>query len=325
MKHAFAYLSTSALEHAGTSPKAPDWVMLIPAGRIETNDGRWFENSDADTVVRTFKDGGLHLPFDFEHSSETKRKEGDFTPAAGWIVDLANRAGAIWARVEWNDRGRKAIEAKEVKYVSPAFSHHPESMKVLKLSSAALTLMPAISELPALASKQDRGKIAVDRVALCGALGIPDISTAIDVLSAVERLSTKRSNLSATEFVPRTQYDALLARCTKAETAMGAKIEDTLKQDAEAFINEGTRAGKIPPAAKSMYMRLCATREGLEETKALLATMPPMVSTRVAPEREEHSSGTLTSETRSIAKQFGLSESDMKGRDEYGNRQGENL
>ena len=292
MKHAFAYCSTAALEHAGTSPKAPDWVMLIPAGRIETNDGRWFDNSDADTVVRTFKDGGLHLPFDFEHSSETKRKEGDFTPAAGWIVDLANRAGSIWARVEWNDRGRNAIEAREVKYVSPAFSHHPETMKVIKLSSAALTLMPAISELPALASKQGRGTIAVDRIALCGALGIPDISTETDVHSAVAKLSAKGSRLSATEFVPRKQYDALLARCSKAETAMDAKIEGTLKQDTEALINEGTRAGKIPPAAKPMYMRLCATREGLEETKALLATMPPLVSTRAASEREVHSSGT---------------------------------
>ncbi len=61
--------------------KAPEWVMLIPAGRIDTNDGRFFNNDNPDGVIAAFAANKLDLPFDFEHGSETVATRGEFAPA----------------------------------------------------------------------------------------------------------------------------------------------------------------------------------------------------------------------------------------------------
>lgn len=69
--------------------------MLLSAGRIEANDGRAWVNDRPDMVVANFMLSGLDLPFDFEHGLLKRAPLGEFVPAAGWIVDVANREGAI--------------------------------------------------------------------------------------------------------------------------------------------------------------------------------------------------------------------------------------
>ncbi len=116
---------TVKLALAGGSGEAfspPEWIMLVPAGRIEAVDGRVFFNDVPEAVVAAFARHGLELPIDVNHKSEVA-PAGEETPAMGWITALEVREGAIWARVEWTPRGREALEKREYRYISPAFYH----------------------------------------------------------------------------------------------------------------------------------------------------------------------------------------------------------
>jgi hypothetical protein len=80
--------------------KAPQWLMLLPAGPIDSNGGSRWLNYCPHVVVAHFKAGGLQLPFDSEHGSEKFARCGEFVPAARWIVDVINREGEIWGSIE---------------------------------------------------------------------------------------------------------------------------------------------------------------------------------------------------------------------------------
>jgi phage I-like protein len=305
-----------------TQAKAPDWVMLLPAGRVDTNDGRWFDNAVPDTVVAAFGAGGLQLPFDFEHASEIKAPFGDYAPAAGWIVELANREGAIWGRVEWTDKGRAAIEAKEVKYVSPAFNYDHTSMQVLKLTSAALTVRPAISTLPALTSQQQKDTL-MDKKALCAALGLAETASDADILAAVTANKAQAAAQTAAQaaltaaqpsldkFVPRADFELAVTRAATAESALASRDTEALKAEATALIDQAVKDGKVAPVSRDFYLATCATRKGLDDTKAMLAAAPKIVTTAAKGDDERPGeSKALTSEQKQIARATGLSDED---------------
>ena len=130
---------------------APEWVMLMPAGELRARDGRRWRLHDAEAVVAETKRaaGATDLVFDYNHQTEFTEKNGQPAPASGWIKALEVRAGAIWGRVDWTDRAKAAIAAKEFRYVSPVFKH-TRAGEVLHLLRAGLLNDPAL-EMPALA------------------------------------------------------------------------------------------------------------------------------------------------------------------------------
>lgn len=130
--------------------KPPEWIQLFPAGEMTALDGRKFSNSDPDGVVARFNKLTLDLPIDWEHATEIRAVEGKDAPASGWIKELANRNGEIWARVEWTKRGADSILSKEYRYISPAFRHTKEKV-IAAITSAGLTNRPALEELAAVA------------------------------------------------------------------------------------------------------------------------------------------------------------------------------
>jgi phage I-like protein len=295
--------------------KAPIWVMLIPAGRVDTNDGRWFDNNNPDLVIAAFTAGGLHLPFDFEHASEILAPMGEYAPAAGWIVELANREGAIWGKVEWTDKGRAAIEAKEVKYISPAFNYSYETHEVLKLTSAALTVRPAISTLPAIAAQQlAKGEI-MNKKALCAALGLAETASEEDILAAIAKgksdlaLALASSQAPALDrFVPRSDYDLVATERNSLKLALASRDADGLKAEAEAVIAQAITDAKIAPASKEFYLGTCATRAGLDSFKAFATSAPAIVATKAAGDLADPKTGqALTSLQKQVAKGMGMS------------------
>lgn len=284
--------------------------MLMPAGRVDTNDGRWFDNNNPDGVVQAFRDGGLDLPFDFEHGSEINAPMGQFSPAAGWIVELDNRDGAIWGRVDWTERGRAAIEAKEVKYVSPAFNFDWDTMVVTKLSSAALTVRPAISTLPAIASRQTPTENLMDKKALCAALGLAETATEAEILAAInanKALASQQQQPTLDKFVPRADYDLVVAARDTAQTALASRAADELKAQATAEVEKGIADGKIAPASKAFYLATCATKDGLDKFKAFLTSAPAIVKSKADAEPEHKGDGVaLASEQSAVAKALGM-------------------
>src|SRR5271163_4221823 len=124
---------------------APDWIELLPAGVFFGRDGRGpFRLDDPAAVIAstTALQMNAGLPIDYDHATDFGAPEGRPAPAAGWIRELADRAGALWGRVEWTARAAGSIAAHEYRYVSPVFQFDPKDGVVTRLLRAGLTNNP---------------------------------------------------------------------------------------------------------------------------------------------------------------------------------------
>lgn len=108
-------------ELASTDQGAPAWIELFPAGpRIDARDGRTFYANTA-AVLAAFQANRGPLPIDYEHGQDLLAARGEAAPAAGWIVAVEDRNGAVWGQVEWTARAAQMIAAREYRFLSPAF------------------------------------------------------------------------------------------------------------------------------------------------------------------------------------------------------------
>jgi phage I-like protein len=106
------------------------------------------------------------LPLDYDHATEWDA----FAPAAGWLKQFEVRDGAIWAHIEWTDKGRRAVASKEYRYISPVFRWNERTGEVMQLLRAALTNNPNLQS-----------------TAICGKEEKLVISVAIPIVSQKER------------------------------------------------------------------------------------------------------------------------------------------
>ncbi len=135
----------TAIEDAELSSSAPpQWVMLIPAGEFSGRDGRGpFRLADPQRVIAATEALGMAagVPIDYDHATDFAAPKGRPAPAAGWIRELQQRAGALWGRVEWTPHGAQAITSREYRYISPVFQYSPDG-GVTRLLRAGLTNNP---------------------------------------------------------------------------------------------------------------------------------------------------------------------------------------
>ncbi|MCB1820354.1 MAG: hypothetical protein KDI73_02070 [Candidatus Competibacteraceae bacterium] len=123
---------------------APTWIQLLPdATDITGYDGRRWRNDLPDRVVAQSR---MPLVLDYEHASEHRAPQGLDAPAAGWITRLEVRGGAaVWGQVDWTERARQQIEAREYRFLSPVFQYEKDSQRIVRLTSAGLTNQPNLS------------------------------------------------------------------------------------------------------------------------------------------------------------------------------------
>lgn len=153
----------------------PDWIKVLPVarGQFAARDGRTWRIGDAAKVVATSLSAasGIEPVVDYEHQTDYSKENGKAAPAAGWIKQLEARDDGIYGRVEWTARARRYLENREYRYVSPTFTH-TKAGDVLAILRVALTNDPALSDLPALAKKEN--DVAMDETLkkLLEAMGI---------------------------------------------------------------------------------------------------------------------------------------------------------
>ncbi len=84
-----------ALHPAG---EAPEWVHLLPPGKMQGRDGRAYELADPPGLILAFQSGGIDLPVDFEHRQRQGRSPTSRAGAwrAGWIKELRADASGLW-------------------------------------------------------------------------------------------------------------------------------------------------------------------------------------------------------------------------------------
>jgi len=128
-------------------------ILAVPAGHVTTSDGDTYllDRQAANLTIARFREHGVKLPIDIEHSTIHKGEVGEPAPAVGWIDELAfNEQRGLFASVQWTDKGRKSIQDGEVKYASPVIAIRKSDGRVVALHSIGLTNKPAIAHMPEL-------------------------------------------------------------------------------------------------------------------------------------------------------------------------------
>jgi len=185
---------------------ARQWAQLLPVGAINGRDGRRFRLSRPAALVEAFRRDPRPLPVDYEHASAASRTTGAPAPAAGWITDLKVAENAIWGLIEWNEKARAMVAAREYRFLSPEFLYDPASGEVRALLSAGLVHRPNLA-LAAL-NRQEAADMTPPRTeddalripaAVLEALRLPNDT---DVEAALAAIATLREAADPEKVVP---------------------------------------------------------------------------------------------------------------------------
>lgn len=271
--------------------RLPDWIELLPAGpTIAGQDGRAWTLADPQAVVAAFQQRHAQLVVDWEHASETRAAQGLDAPAAGWIDELAVRDGAIWGKVNWTEKAAAQISAREYRYLSPVFTYEKTTGRIVELISAGLTNHPNLP-LTALNRELNREESPMPfSDSLCRALNLAANAAEADALAAVAAL---QSDLAAARnradqpplerFVPRADYDAVLARAANAEQRLTALEAERRAAEIQTLLDRGLAEGKIAPVTADYYQAMCQTEGGVQAFAAFLAKAPCLLGGPAAP------------------------------------------
>jgi phage I-like protein len=235
--------------------EAPDWIKILPAGKVTTRDGRSFEFDPAVLAARFDKDG-IDIPIDLDHGTANNKKP----EAVAWIKQLDARTDGLFGRVEWLDVGREVLAAKTRRYVSPTFKH--SEGKAGWLHSVALVAAPALS-MPALAHATSDPQEEPSMKAIAEALGLEADASETACLSAITVLSTDK--------VDKAIHDETLAKLTAATDELEQLKADARQKEVDDLLETALADKKILPANRDHFASLCATDESLAQVKALLA------------------------------------------------------
>jgi len=304
----------------GDAGQVPEWSELIPAGQVIGRDGRSWNNSRPELILAAFAGGGADLPVDLEHSTELKAPQGEPAPAAGWVKELQNRAGAIWGRIEWNAQGQELVGAQAYRYLSPVIVYQRDSGLIVGLSSVGLTNRPNL-RLPALNQQQQTEEDIMDLKQLLAALGLPETATFAEALNRIAAVKgdlatamNRADNPPLDKFVPRADHDAVLARANNAEQKLSDLEKAGREEKVEAAIQGALKEGKVTPATADYHRAQCRQNGGLELFSAYCQAAPTIGDgSGLGGKKQESGTGTaLNAEEKQVCKAMGISEEDFR-------------
>lgn len=322
--HTLALCTELGLLAAGEAPGVPGAIQLIPAGpTVRGLDGReWtFDRTAIDAVLQSFNSRGLELPIDWEHATQHRAPKGEEAPASGWITALNERAGSLWADVQWTDRGHDQVLGREYRYISPVFDYDPATGRIVRLVSAGLTNKPNL-HLQALNQEVSMSRSTALTAAITAALGLAADAADDDVAAGIQQLKTANETAlnaerspSLERYVPRADYDALATRATNAEQQLQERDQAAHKAAVDASIDGALKAGKITPATAEYHRASCSDQAGLERFQAFVAAAPVVgADTNLGERKPPESSTALNAEQIAEQAQAYMAEQAKAGR-----------
>lgn len=140
-------LDTVKLEDNGYT-----WLHTMPIGTY--NHGVWGKiEFTVDRLLRfaqniKSKVRGVDPDVDYDHKDDPAKGK----KAAGWVKDAKVDTSGLWLAVEWTPEGRKSIQDREYRYISPEFKDkwtHERTGESFQdvLFGAALTNRPFLKDL----------------------------------------------------------------------------------------------------------------------------------------------------------------------------------
>ena len=295
----------------------PEWVEVLPPGpSIVGRDGRTWSYDPAQVMAATLAHGA-DLPFDYDHATELKAPQGDEAPAAGWVREYRlNQRGAMEARVEWTERARAAIAAREYRYVSPVFLFDQDG-RIHRFSSFGLVNKPNLA-IKALNAEQSQPtpEEPMALAAILAALGLPETATDQQAVAAVSTLKTDlqvaqnaERTPSLDKYVPRADYDGAVQRAQNAEQQLKQRDQEQLQTAINAEIEAALKAGKITPATKAYHLAQCQQEGGLERFREFVKAAPS-VTDPVMGNEQPKTTAALNSEQQTAARMLGMTDAE---------------
>lgn len=217
----------------------PDVVKILPLGHVESQKGPFdVDGESLDDIRKQFKGRGIDLVIDYEHQTLKDVQ----APAAGWIKDIFKDGDAIAAKVEWTPQGRKYLENKEYRYLSPVVIVRKADNKAVGLHSVALTNTPAIDGMYPIVNsldpedyetKENGGTSNMDITELinqiAGLLGLDANTPPDQVMKALTDALNQAQALKETAEAAKANADKVVANktiCGLLGLETGAKTED---------------------------------------------------------------------------------------------------
>lgn len=149
-------------------PPADGWYHLARPGDIPHASSGLVQVVDQAallSIVNRFKadaaDAGdrfAGLLVDFDHFSLDTDKPSE---AAGWIMDLQNRADGLWAQIRWSDTGEAAVTGGRYRFLSPVWNRSDceelgdKRIRPLRITNAAVTNDPNFKGLCPLSNRRN--------------------------------------------------------------------------------------------------------------------------------------------------------------------------
>lgn len=130
----------------------PDWIHLLPAGAITTQDGRGPYTVGSMAALAEQLNASGKLAVDECHSTDLAAPNGSPAPARGWMKAFEARDNGLWAEVDWTRQGRSLMEDGAYNGISPVIVHTKDN-SVVGLLRASLTNAPNLKGLTALHSQ----------------------------------------------------------------------------------------------------------------------------------------------------------------------------
>lgn len=267
--------------------KAPTEMRLFKMGENDSTKGKFvFSERSAQLVMDKAKDWGNKFHLDWEHKTPLGAPNGDRSPAAAWFTLEYRPGNGLYAvGLNWTPKGKEDVEGRYYAYVSPWFDYDDETREVVHFKNAALTNMPALKQLEALAS-QNAGAPAVipekespmDK-AMLAALGLSETATQAEVTAKVAELKSFKSQvLSSTG--AKSDFEAMttmlsLKSAQENAAALTKQLEqskeDNIKRERDALLSQAVTEGKLEPAGD---LRKQLETQPVDLVKAMLASLP---------------------------------------------------
>lgn len=297
------------------SGKAPTSFRIFRAGENHTRKGVFVcSQASVGKCMSAFAEHGNDLAIDYDHAM----LDGSSDPlnarrAAGWFKLAANELNELWAiDVQWTPRAREAIEAKEFRYISPAFLS--EGGEVTKIINVAITNLPASDHLTPLVASQTpkaeqkdnsmntdkqvqtgREEVAAE---LLSVTGKATTSEAVGVVLAWKAAAEKLQTLSEDFAKVTAELDAI-----KTERAA---------VEVRAVVDEAIKAGKAVPAQSEILLSM--GMRDIAQLKAFVDASPVIaLSTRTEKKPDAAAIVALSDEAKKMAAQFGLDPKKLAG------------
>lgn len=223
----------------------PEWLHLIPAtGELQTHDNRGpYRVRSLQAIVDAFRPGSK-LVLDENHSTDLAAPRGESAPARGWIVEMQARADGVWGKVDWTGEGRRLMEDKAYRGLSPVIIHDA-AKNVHGIARASLTNKPNLVGLVALHSEND-GMDWLEKLRELLGLG-GDVDEAAVLAELATRLKAPDKAAEGSE-APQAQQDseailALQSELADTTTALNELRDERKREKATAFV-DGAIAAK---------------------------------------------------------------------------------